>query len=546
MGRAISQKFSPDGRWLASIFSNGRFVLWDATSGQQQGTIEGVKDFSLSLDSQVVALSCGTHIETHRLATWEPGHSLRLANVELVALHPDGDRIAATVGNAVEIWSLKSAQREMRLPLTAKPSEMVAWRPDGELLAVACADHCIYVWDIARRRQRVALRGHDNAGINLVFSPDGSVLASHAWDGTTRLWDPLLGRELVRIDGLVRQFSRDGRRLAYDDGTRRVGIWRLAGNEERRTLAAFHTRQGTRVTTGVAINRAGNLMAASGGDGVFVWEIPAGRLLGRLPWGFTGSVQFDFQDRLVVPAGNTLRLASLAPTSADLDNLEGVTFGTFTEILANCLLSDDGRIALAKESPHTIAVFSLAEPDRPIARMKHNGVSHTASGLALSPDGRYAATMGYRGAGVKLWDTSSGRLIDDLWPETAGGSVAFSPDGQWLAATSNEELRVWAVADWRLTARIPRLGQGNANGPIAFSPDGRMLAVAMSRSGVQLIDPLNWNRLTNIEPNNRSYEVKAMAFTPGSGILAICYIDAVDIWDLSPVRERLKSIGLDW
>jgi eukaryotic-like serine/threonine-protein kinase len=546
MGRAEWQRFSPDGRWFGCIYSGGKLVVWEAATGRQQGHLTGVKDFSFSGDSQTVALSCGTHVETRRLDTWEQVTSFERADAYLVAMHPGNQCVAVSAGRAVEVWNLESGQQEWRFTIPASPSAgRIAWRHDGELIAVSCGDHAIYVWDVPRRRQRAVLRGHSSGGIDLIFSHNGALLASHSWDGTARLWDPLVGRELVRTYGQVRQFSRDDRRLAYDDGQIRAGIWNVVGNEGRQTLGAFNERLGTRITSGVAINRAGDLVAASGGDGILVWELPSGRALGHLPWGFTGSVQFDYQDRLVAPTGKSLRIATVKASPQGLDVATELSRGELITDFHNALLSDDGKVALSKESSNTVALFSLAEPDRPIVRMRHAGASHTASGLALSADGAWAATRGWAGKGLKVWDSASGRLICDLWPEAAGGSVAFSPDGRQLAATSNNELRIWTVADWKLQHCLPRSGQGSTNGPVAFSHDGQVLAAAMTRSGVQLFDAVSHRPLAMIDSPDVSH-VGALAFTPDSSRLAICYQDAVDLWDLAFIRDQLRSIGLDW
>jgi WD40 repeat protein len=70
-----------------------------------------------------------------------------------------------------------------------------------------------------------------------------------------------------------------------------------------------------------------------------------------------------------------------------------------------------------------------------------------AQRIAVSPDGRTVAVAG-RGATIQFWHAFTGRQLFTL--ADSGGmahrtlDIAFSPDGEWLAACENTgELRLW-------------------------------------------------------------------------------------------------------
>jgi WD40 repeat protein len=46
----------------------------------------------------------------------------------------------------------------------------------------------IDLWDLAAKRVRATLKGHEHWVNDLAFSPDGKLLASASWDGTAKLW----------------------------------------------------------------------------------------------------------------------------------------------------------------------------------------------------------------------------------------------------------------------------------------------------------------------------------------------------------------------
>jgi WD40 repeat protein len=81
---------------------------------------------------------------------------------------------------------------------------------------------------------------------------------------------------------------------------------------------------------------------------------------------------------------------------------------------------------------------------------------------------------------------SDGALLQTLsgsW--TFASRVAFSPDGQTLAAGTNDSaVWLWRVEDGALVQRL--LGHRLAVSDIAFAPDGRTIASASLDGSVRL------------------------------------------------------------
>jgi WD40 repeat protein len=136
--------------------------------------------------------------------------------------------------------------------------------------------------------------------------------------------------------------------------------------------------------------------------------------------------------------------------------------------------------------------------------------------VAFAPDSRLVAASA--GDTVTLWDTGTGKLAHSFrTSQTRINRIAFSPDGQTLAATTN----AGTVFCWTIRTGHRIESHGPVSGPldaIAFSPDGRILASAGNDGDVTFWDPAGLRRLTVI--SGPEAQVGALAFAPGGRTLA--------------------------
>ncbi len=97
-------------------------------------------------------------------------------------------------------------------------------------------------------------------------------------------------------------------------------------------------------------------------------------------------------------------------------------------------------------------VIHSDRPSQPIVLTPHDDCRY----VAVSRDGKWAATASHFGSKVKVWDAATGNLVQTL-PVESSSWVRFSPDGRWLATPvgtrhlGRSELgrqdRIWA-ASW--------------------------------------------------------------------------------------------------
>lgn len=176
--------------------------------------------------------------------------------------------------------------------------------------------------------------------------------------------------------------------------------------------------------------------------------------------------------------------------------------------------------------------------------------------VAFSPDGRYLASCSNDNT-VKVWDVSSDDLVRTPPKEltTVGAhdasmwSVVFSADGRYLASCSNDNMvRVWALETLPELYEFTRFS--DHHDPVydlAFSPDGRLLGSASHDSTVHLRDISRIDttgRAEAIVPLMHTSHVYSLSFSPDSDMLASASRDStIRLWPIIPGEDLRKQ---DW
>ncbi|MFO0820449.1 MAG: c-type cytochrome domain-containing protein [Pirellulales bacterium] len=172
-----------------------------------------------------------------------------------------------------------------------------------------------------------------------------------------------------------------------------------------------------------------------------------------------------------------------------------------------------------------------------------------AHAVAVSPDGQIVSIA--RHGVVELRSTSDLNVIGKLTGHRGSvNSVAFSRDGQWLAAAAGEpnlygEVRLWKVVDRKLQQTLR--GHRDSLLSVAFSPDGQMLATGGYDQKIKLWRLSDGRELKTLEGHNGP--VFEVAFRPDGKVLASASGDrTVKLWDvatgarLDTLKEPLQEL----
>jgi WD40 repeat protein/serine/threonine protein kinase len=558
-------RFSPDGSLLAVTYQtpnrpqlpNFDFQVWDwqrqKVVFQPPFRLEGasLSDFSpdgrrlalVQKDGPVIFYDTADWKETGRLKTGTP--------VDFLAFHPDGTRLAvAQQDGALGVWDVASGKPRYQLPALAGS---FAWHPRGDLLAVSCGTGTLHILDAATGRSHVVLTGPQYGNLMVAFAAGGDLLVGSTSAGPepSRFWDPWLGREVLRLNGHIRNVSRDGSRLlTQTEGT--VAIWELSFGREYRVLERhpdFVWRPEGK--PGWPVGWEG--LGATSPDGRWqvtneeyrVWDLALKKEVGSLslpnfgsggvmfhptkPLFFTCSGAglhrwpFELRDGLLRmgPPSQLLPPADWGPISLDREG----------ELLAVGRFGGEFAILDTKDSPGR-------------ARL----LDYRCRSVSLSPDGRWVA------AGLNIWNARTGKVEKELMRNVPGATAVFSPDSRWLLTVTDNEFGIWEPGTWRPIRQIPREkgardGSGVAGSTFAaFTPDGKVVAVAVSQTAVQLFDTETWLPLGLLQGPD-AYRFDRLQFTPDGAKLLVSrggFTPSVRVWDLRRIRAQLAEARLDW
>jgi tetratricopeptide (TPR) repeat protein len=169
--------------------------------------------------------------------------------------------------------------------------------------------------------------------------------------------------------------------------------------------------------------------------------------------------------------------------------------------------SPDGRWLATASDDHTTRIWDTTSGQeclnvvhkgvRPNARRRSTHVRERT--VAFSPDGCWLATVSDDDT-ARIWDTTSGRQLTTCTHHNVVAGVAFSPDGHRLATASHDHTaQIWDTTSGQqlliLTHDKPVRG-------VAFSPDGHQLATASDDKTARIWDATNGQQLAEVTHND--------------------------------------------
>jgi WD40 repeat protein len=571
-GNVQAIAYSPDGKLLASAGNNKLIRIWDSRSGREVMTLSGHQQavrgiaFVKNPDGKPsLLLVSGSVDKTVRIWDLDTGAEKKVINLPApcgaLAVSTDGQLIAAGTSfqnGDVLIYGFADGAQRQRWRAHAGGVFALAFSPDGKTVASGGSkgngipntpndDYALALWDTATGDRIHAFAGHTEIVRAVAFAPDGATLASGGIDLATgrsaRIWDAktfktihtLKGPFGGQVDARAIAYSNDGSLLAAPDFAH-VYIWETATGNHQETIDI----PGHKTIEAIAFDANAWTLAFAGENGNLArWNIARREWRKLAAAGHTqniNAVAISRDGKKIVTAGNdaSARLWDLETAQVVREFTNPKKPGV--SLVHDAAFSPDGKTVVTANHNQGVICWNVEDGAvrRHILADKIGGPRIVS--VAFAPDGKSIATESVDEAATNLWNPETGELIRSFPRSGRGQTVAFSGDGKWLAAGSDQV----SVFDVNTGAR--RLNLPARAVAVAYSKANKLIA-ASSSFDVRIFDAEKGKPLATFKARTHHYAYRGVAFSPDGKYLAVAELDKLSLRDAMTGKELHALTG---
>lgn len=459
-------------------------LLWNASHSEHESAIdafdsgnnaEGLAHLVRALEyrpmNEVALAASAAHVFASKPGEWRTRSVMTYEEpVKCLAISPDGNWLAAGVGEYSMRMIETGTGREVRKVVFDDGIQSVAFSPDGRYIAV-CGYCTIYIIESESSSQVSKAEFVEDVHA-MCFSPDSRMVVVTAGDykktGEARVIDAATGKLLSSItlggEAVSTSFSPDSRLIAVGEG--------------------FSLGPGT----------------------AWLIEAASGKVLRRTSYS-EGVTTIGFS-----PNGNLMIIGGEDSAARIIETITGreVAISQFDRTVNSACFSPDGRYIAAGVNDNTLRIIEAATG----ILVSKTVLEHDTKNLSFSPDGRFVvANCGYLQpeGEVRVVETTTGKLVHKDSFSGGVSSGMFSADGRYLAVGSED--KTVRVYDTAVMWNILEVGDGNA---ASFSPDSRDIASSWKNT-MQVVELATGKKIRETQFGG---QVNSVSYSPDNPVVS--------------------------
>ena len=476
--------------------------------------------------------------------------------VRQVAVSPDSLLVAsAGTEETIRVWDILDGHTIFTLTGHNSPVNSVDFSPEDSsyLLASGGSDGTIRLWEWTDNQDppEVTILARRSTPVRTVaFSPSGRELAVGGEDGVVRVFDLLTRRVIHTLDacsGIVTDlaFSADGTTLASADNQTELCLWDMATGDQLNEPVSTLSIPDPKYSFHVTFNPDASYVAAGFGYNAVLSnrDVPIYNN-SKVLIQHTSAIldlAYNHEGSRFASASEDWRIGYCYVDSLQCDTV--LYLKAHEGPVNSVAFSPDDKWLVSGGEDGTVLVWNAQFPyvSNSLAAPILYDRRYSVVGLAFSPDGKTLASSNWDGT-IRLWNVERGSILQMI-PINQGnqGMISFSSDGTKLAvAAEYPPHRIWNTDG----SEYRTLPLESYTSTVAFSPDGKWLATDDGNQRICLwaMDDPDSTCLALTLPVDQI--VTRLAFSPDSRFLASDAGPNVLLWDLtdsSPVARELGS-----
>jgi WD40 repeat protein len=290
------------------------------------------------------------------------------------------------------------------------------------------------------------LKGHTAPVNAIAFSPTGKIIVSASDDKTVNQWNFETEEKLYSFTGqagavLSVAISPDGNTVASGCVDCKISSWHL---DTKKYLGIFYNN--------VNSHQSHN--------------------------GFVCSLSFSPDGKLVASGSTDKTIRLWERYTKELKR----TLNGHLEAVLSIVFSPNSQIMVSGSVDKTIRVWDLNDFTSQVL----TGHLGAVKAVVISPDSK-TLISGSSDSKINIWCLVTGELLSTLTGhQGAIMSLAISPDGKTLASSTNNDIKLWNLANCELITNL------SGCSPVGFSPNGKKVASGGKNETVKI-----WNYIHN-------------------------------------------------